>query len=249
MRLITTLTTANLKSRYRNTIYGFLWVLLNPILTYVVQVFAFTTIFQVRFANYGVFLLAGLFPWLFIVQSVEMCTGIFLNNGGIIKNIPLPPLLLVFVQILDNFINFFCAFVIIILYYSVFHSLSPMLFLYILIPTISLIIAVTSICTIFSLLNVRFRDLKFVVSFVFSLLFYLTPIFYSITQVPERLKFIIGNNPFYYLIHPYQHLLLANDIDYQFFEMVLRSYLFSFVLLGLAFLCWSKMKKFLVFYV
>lgn len=247
-RLVTVLTSANLKSRYRNTLWGFFWVLLNPILTYGVQVFAFTTIFQVRFANYPVYLLAGLFPWMFVVQSVEMCTGIFLNNGGIIKNIPVPPVLLVFVQILDNFINFICAFIILILYFSIFHSLNVLTVFYVLIPTIPLFIAVSSMCLIFSLLNIRFRDLKFIVSFVFSLLFYLTPIFYNIELVPGRLRGIIANNPFYYLIHPFQQILTSNG-SASFIHTVGKAYLFSFVLLFLAYQCWARMKKYLVFYV
>jgi ABC-type polysaccharide/polyol phosphate export permease len=82
LRLVRVLTGANIQSRYRNTFYGFLWVVMNPILTYAVQVFAFTTIFHVKSFNYPVYLLAGLFPWMFILQSVEMCTSIFLFNAS-----------------------------------------------------------------------------------------------------------------------------------------------------------------------
>lgn len=246
LRLIYTLTGANLKSRYRDTIYGFLWVLMNPVLTYGVQVFAFTTIFQVKFPNYSLYFLGGLFPWLFIVQSIEMCTGIFIYNGSIIKNIPISPFILVFVQILDNFINFISAFLLIILYYFFHGPLSAMSLLFLLIPLFSLLIAVSSLCLTFSLLNVYFRDLKFVVSFVFSLLFYLTPIFYSIDLVPVPMKKFIGNNPFYYLIHPFQKILTTNNfVMTDFFS----GYIFAFILLLIAYISWSKMKHHLVFYV
>ncbi|MBC7713604.1 MAG: ABC transporter permease [Rhizobacter sp.] len=247
-RLIVVLTIANLQSRYRNTFYGFLWVLMNPILTYAVQVFAFTTIFQVRFPNYAVYLLAGLFPWMFIVQSVDMCTGIFVNSGSIIKNIPMPPLLLVYVQVLDNFINFFCAFLLIIIYNVFFKSLNGLNVLYIVIPTISLLLATTSMSIFFSLLNVRFRDLKFVVSFIFSLLFYMTPIFYNIAQVPEHFRKFIGNNPLYFLLKPFQLILLSDGSEF-FVKSIIQSCVVSFILMGFALLCWKKMKKMLVFYV
>ncbi|MBC7429460.1 MAG: ABC transporter permease [Bacteriovorax sp.] len=248
MRLITVLTSANLKSRYRNTFYGFFWVLMNPILTYAVQVFAFTTIFQVRFPHYAVYLLAGLFPWMFIVQSVDMCTGIFVNSGSIIKNIPIPPLLLVYVQVLDNFINFFCAFLLIVIYNVVFKSLNYMSMFYIFIPTVSLLLATTSMSIFFSLLNVRFRDLKFVVSFVFSLLFYMTPIFYSIDLVPENFKKFIGNNPLYFLLKPFQQILLSESSEF-FLKSIVQSFSVSIFFMILALLCWKKMRKMLVFYV
>ena len=248
LRILGALTAANMKSRYRNTIWGFVWVLLNPVLTYAVQIFAFTMIFQVRFENYALYLLAGLFPWLFILQSADMCTGLFLNNGMIVKNIPIPPVLLVMVQVLDNFINFVCAFFILIIYFTLFGTLGGWSVLLVILPIFSLLLAVSSLCVLLATLNVWFRDLKFIVSFVFSLLFYLTPIVYSINQVPERFKWILIKNPFYFLIHPFQQLLHASDLT-SFSHAMMLSFSFSLALFAVAVLYWRKMKNLMVFYV
>lgn len=237
-----------MKSRYRNTIWGFVWVLLNPVLTYAVQIFAFTMIFQVRFENYALYLLAGLFPWLFILQSADMCTGMFLNNGMIVKNIPIPPVLLVMVQVVDNFINFICAFLILILYFTLFGPLGSWSLLLIILPILSLFLAVSSLCVLLATLNVWFRDLKFIVSFVFSLLFYLTPIVYSIHLVPDRFRWLLMKNPIYFLIHPFQQLLHSADMT-SFSYAMIQSFSFSIVLFIVAFFYWRKMKKIMVFYV
>jgi ABC-type polysaccharide/polyol phosphate export permease len=248
LRLVKVLTGANIQSRYRNTFYGFLWVVMNPILTYAVQVFAFTVIFQVKSFNYPVYLLAGLFPWLFILQSVEMCTSIFLFNATMIKNIPMSPMLLVLVQVLDNLSNFLCAYLILILYFVFNHTLSIFNVIYILIPTIPLLISVTSLCFIFSLYGVRYRDLRFVVSFAFSLLFYITPIFYHLELVPPQLRFIVFSNPIFYLIDPFQDILMSNGNNVLPISLVPAMGL-SALLAFLAYLAWRRMKKFLVFYV
>jgi ABC-type polysaccharide/polyol phosphate export permease len=248
LRLVRVLTGANIQSRYRNTFYGFLWVVMNPILTYAVQVFAFTTIFHVKSFNYPVYLLAGLFPWMFILQSVEMCTSIFLFNATMIKNIPMSPMLLVLVQVLDNLSNFLSAYLILILYFVFTHTLSIFNVAYILLPTIPLLISVISLCFIFSLYNVRYRDLRFVVSFAFSLLFYLTPIFYHVELVPERMRFIVYCNPFFYLIKPFQDILMSNGENI-FPDSLFLAFMLSAVLATMAYRSWKKMKKFLVFYV
>ncbi len=245
--VLLSMTLANLKSRYRNTFYGFLWVVLNPIITYLVQVFAFTMIFQSNFANYPLYLLGGLIPWLFIVQSVDMCTGIFLHNGHILKNLPINPLVLPLSQMIDNFINFICAFLILILYFASRGKISPVVIPILIAPVLSLFVMVTSLSIIFAVINVKYRDLKFIVSFVFTVLFFLTPIFYSVHIVPANIRMIISKNPFYFVIRPFQELFM-NGATITFFQSLAVSFGVSVTLVIIAFICWNKMKRNISFY-
>lgn len=247
LRIIYVLTLANLKSRYRNTFYGFLWVILNPILTFAVQAYAFTIIFKIQYLNYSQFLLSGLLPWIFIVQSVEMCTGIFVINNHFVRNLPVSPKVLVFTQVLDNFVNFLCSFLILILLSLVYYAGKFETFLLLPLPIFSLLIAVGAMCLLFANLNVIVRDLKFVISFVFSLLFYLTPIFYPVQFVPPQYRFITDLNPIYYLIKPFQ-LLTTEGAGVAFAKSLLMSYALSLVLVAISFVAWKKMKKYLILY-
>lgn len=248
LRIIYILTLANLKSRYRNTFYGFLWVIINPILIFAVQAYAFTIIFKIQYLNYTSFLISGLLPWLFIIQSVEMCTSIFIMNGSFIRNLPVSPLVLAYTQILDNFINFLCSFLILIV---IFFFKNPEKFktlLLIPLPIISLLLGTGSICLILALLNVLLRDLKFVVSFLFTLLFYITPIFYPPHFIPEQYRFITNFNPIYYLIKPFQ-LLTMNGPGREFFVAISYSFILSILFALLSFFTWKKMKQYLILYV
>lgn len=248
LRIIYALTQANLKSRYRNTFYGFLWVIINPILIFAVQAYAFTIIFKIQYSNYTSFLISGLLPWLFVIQAVDMCTSIFVANGPFIRNLPLSPLVLVYTQILDNFINFLCSFFILIV---VFFFKNPEKFktlFFIPLPVISLLLGTGSICIVLSLLNVLLRDLKFVVSFLFTLLFYITPIFYPPHFIPEQYRFVTIFNPIYYLIKPFQ-LLVMNGPGGEFLIAIAKSFALSMIFVLISFFTWKKMRKYLILYV
>ena len=248
LRIIYVLTMANLKSRYRNTFYGFLWVIINPILTFAVQAYAFTIIFKIQYLNYSTFLLSGLLPWLFIVQSIDMCTSLFVSNNHFIRNLPVSPLVLVYTQILDNLINFLCSFLILIVLFFFKNPAKTGILFLLPLPIISLAVGVGAMCLIFASVNVILRDLKFVITFVFSLLFYLTPIFYPVHFIPSQYRFIADFNPIYYIIKPFQ-VLTMEGANSEFYASLLRSYCLSFIMVGLSVLTWKRMKKYLILYV
>ena len=104
------LTVANLKTRYRNTSLGFLWVLLNPILIYGAQSYAFGRILKIDVSHYNLFLVTGLIPWIFITQSIEMTTSSILVSAPILKNMPIHPFVILISTVLDNLINFLSLF-------------------------------------------------------------------------------------------------------------------------------------------
>ena len=247
LRLIYVLTVANLRARYRNTFYGVIWVLLYPILMYGAQVFAFTVVFEVKDPNYPLYLLAGIIPWIFIVQSVEMCTGVYLQWGHSLKNLPIPALIIPSIQLLDNFINFFGAYFLILIFYAFQGKVTASQILISFFPTFSLVMFVSGMCTVFALINVRYRDLKFVLSFLFSLLFYLTPIFYSINSVPVSVRWLIGNNPFHFLLRPFQELFINGTTD-NFYHYQYVAFFMAFLSLLISYLSWRKLKNNVVFY-
>lgn len=248
LSLLKTLTVASIKSRYRNTIYGLVWVILNPISTYLVQIFAFSVIFQIRFPNYPLYLMSGLLPWIFIVQSIDMCTGIFLSGVQFLKNVPIPPILLPLVQLLDNFLNFFFAIFLVLIYFLYNQSITLEHIAWLVLPMLPLLLCVSSVCIIFSLFNAKYKDVKFIVNFIFSLMFYLTPIFYKIDQVPENVRHYIALNPIYIIIKPFQELLI-NGPNLNFFISMTHATLLTIIFLILAFFVWKKMKRIVVFYV
>lgn len=238
---IKALTSANLKTRYRGTVSGFLWVLLNPVLIFGAQSYAFYIIVDLKVENYLLFLLSGLLPWIFLTQSLDMCTSIFLHNGRFLKSFPVHPLASLGAQILDNAINFIVAFLLLLIPLSFINHFEYKNLILIPIPILIMTVAVTGICWLFATVNVFFRDLKFVIGFLMTVSFYLTPIFYPENFVNPRFHFLIKLNPFYPLIEPFREIV-TNPFTTHFIVLCVNATFVAGSMMFLAILFW-RIKK------
>ncbi|MFI5360463.1 MAG: ABC transporter permease [Elusimicrobiota bacterium] len=208
-RQVAALTLANLKSRYRKTLAGFAWVVLNPILMYTVQCYVFRYILRISLPHYGLFLLSGLLPWIFILQSLEMCTPVLVNSGRLLKSFPTNPLVYVFAQLLDNLINFSAAFLIVLAPLWLYENVDPRGLFCLPLAAALLFLGVLAISWLLSVLNVFFRDTRFLVTFSMGVCYYVTPIFYPIEFVPEKIRWLVKLNPFYAMIVPFHAAMLG----------------------------------------
>src|SRR3989344_685929 len=111
-----TLVEINLKIRYRQTVIGFLWVILNPIVLYFVQVYLFSRILNRSDSSYYFYLLSGLLPWFYLSQTAEMGCDYISSNSGLIKNLNIHPFKLIASLAVENYINMLCASIIIFFY-------------------------------------------------------------------------------------------------------------------------------------
>ena len=235
-------TAANLKSRYRGTFAGFLWVALLPVLTFAAQAFAFKIILKIEIENYYVFLVSGLIPWIFIQTSVDTCAGIFVNNGKLLKSFPISPLTLLAAQLLDNFVNFIAAFLLVLIPMALLSKIPIAHLLLVPLCMSILVVGVFGLTWATATLNVFFRDLRFVVSFVLSCAFFLTPIIYTVAFIPEEYRWLTYYNPLFMLIQPFQHLS-ATQIGSEFWLAIMRALIISLCFIVIAKLLWHRKRN------
>ncbi len=217
------LTIASLKSRYRKTITGMLWVIANPLLMFGVQSLVFKKFLRINVPDYYLFLLGGLIPWIFITQTLQMCTPIFVGHTQLMKSFKIHPHVLIFSQILDNLFNFMLTLFVLLVPTYFIHGLSFTHLLLLPLPLISLIISVTAMSTILTTLNVFFRDTNFVLGFLISIMFFLTPIFYPVEFMPQEYQWMVNLNPIYHLIEPIRDIV-NGKVENQFLIHLLKSY-------------------------
>ena len=243
------LTKASLKSRYRNTWSGYLWVILNPLLIYSVQSYAFQHILKLNVVNYPIYLALGILPWIFIVSTVEMSVGIFINNGRLLKSYKINPVVFMLSQLIDNFINFFSASLIVLALLAFFNHLEILKFILLIFPLISLFIFVGSFSFFCSLVQVFFRDLRFILSFLFQILFFITPIFYPEELIPDAVRTVHQVNIFSILLRPFQ-LFSTNDFMLDtFMLLLLKSFAVSILFFVGSLLLWKRKKNELYHYI
>ncbi len=247
-RQVKTLTKASIKARYRNTFAGVLWVVLSPLLMFSAQGYAFKFVLRIKFDNYPLFLLSGLLPWIFFIQSIQMGTTIFVVHGRLLKSFPLHPLVCLISLILDNLINFSLTFVLILLPLLFFtEGATVSHFLLIPLPLLSLLIATVGSAWFLATLQVFFHDTRYIVDFVSSIAFYLTPIFYPKQFVGPEWYALVDYNPLAILLTPLQALSRTQLPD-DFVFSVFASFGVSLSIFALAFVFWYRKKNLVYLY-
>lgn len=233
------LTIASIKSRYRKTWAGFIWVILNPILMFGVQSIVFKKFLRLDMPDYFLFLLGGLLPWIFFTSTVQMGTPIFVQQAQLLRSFKINPWVVLGSQVLDSFINFTASFILIMLPFY-FSSDKPLLSLLLLpVALLPLLLGTLSITVILSVLNVFYRDINFVMGFVFSLLFFLTPIFYPVSYVPDEYKWMVLVNPVNYFIEPFRSIIHTSNFD-GFLLILGQSFAAAGVFILLALFVWKR---------
>jgi len=235
------LTVASLKSRYRKTFAGFIWVVLNPLLMFGVQSLVFKTFMRIQVPDYNLFLLGGLLPWIFFSSTIQMTTPLFVSQSHLLRSFKINPMVIFGSQVLDNFINFVASFLLIVLpfYLSTGRDFSTLLLLPL--ALIPLLIGTLSIGVALSTINVFFRDTNFVMGFIFNLLFYVTPVFYPKEYIPTNWQWIVDFNPAIYLLNPFRSLIYFSDGT--FWMATLKGFGVSLVLFSTAVIIWKRKRN------
>jgi lipopolysaccharide transport system permease protein len=186
-----------LKVRYRQTLLGAGWILLQPLLTVVVMSTIFGAILRVpsHGVPYPIFVLSALLPWSFFASSINRACWSLLSNAHIITKIYFPRILIPVSAVLAGLVDLLVGMVLlagVLLAYGT----APSLRLLFIVP-LTLVLALVALA--FSLwasaANVRYRDLSFVVPFVTQIWMYLTPVIYPLDLVPARYRFLFEINP------------------------------------------------------
>jgi lipopolysaccharide transport system permease protein len=242
------LTFANMKARYRKTIAGFLWVILNPIILYLVQSIVFKKVLKIEIPDYTLFLLGGLLPWIFITNTLEMSIPYLYNSHNLLRGFRINPLLLVLSQVLDNFFNFIVAFIIILIPVFFISPSDKTAFYLLPLPIIILFFSISALSSFASLINVFYRDTKFVLTFLLNIMYFITPIFYPIDFVPREYRIIIELNPLYYLVEAFRSALYQFDANF-FWLSLAKASVVCIVINAFSYLYWRKRKNDLYYYI
>lgn len=203
------MTEKELRARYKYTVFGFLWLVANPILQMLVIGFVFSFFVKEPVEHYYYFLFTGLLVWNFFSLSLTKTTPCIVFERSLIKKAYFPRAVIPLSIILSNFIHFVLAFVLFLIPISFLNTLSINSIFYLLIAYCVLLIFTIGLSLLTSALNVRFRDVNFFVSAALLLWFYATPIVYSLSQMPRDLLWLWRFNPMTSILQLFQHALLG----------------------------------------
>jgi len=195
--------------RYRRTLLGYLWTLINPLLMITAMALVFSSLFKADLKTFVIFLLTGMIPWNFFSSVVTQCSTAFISNEGLIKKIYLPkvifPLSVAFVFLIDSLLALAALLILIPL---VGGSLSWSL-LFLPVSFVLLFLFSMGLGLIMAIVTVYFRDLQYVIMIVTQGLFYLTPILYKSDALTGKVTWLVKLNP----VTPFIALFRVPTID------------------------------------
>lgn len=211
--LVKNLVHKDLKLKYRGSVLGVAWSLLNPLLLLSVYTIAFKYVLRVQQENYPYFLLVGLLPWNFFSGAVLASTGAIVGNGNLIKKIYFPREILPIATVLFGFAQYLLALVVflpaLVLISGVPLGWSALLFF----PLLALHLLFTvGLAFVLSALTTAFRDVAHFTEVALLLLFWMTPIVYPVTMAPSKLHLVFRLNPMAAFTVAYQDVLFWSRV-------------------------------------
>jgi ABC-type polysaccharide/polyol phosphate export permease len=187
--LLRNLVVKDLKLKYRGSIFGFIWSLANPLLMIAVYTVAFTYILRLRTPAFVFYLMLGILAWTFFANAIAMSAGAIVDNGGLVRSVWFPRAILPIATVLFNFAQYLLTAVVFLPVMLVIYRVAPappmLAFPVFLLLQLALTIGLALIIAVGTAF---FRDVRHFVDVALAILFWLTPVVYETTQVPERLR-------------------------------------------------------------
>lgn len=210
--LLKNLVVKDLKVKYRNSFLGFLWSLLNPLMMIVVYSIALRYILRVQLDNFTLFLISGILPWNFFSAAMMASTEAVIGNANLIKKIDFPREILPLSTVLFYLVQLLLALL-------VFFPLMPLLGakLTLALAAFPLVLLLhwtfaAGVALFLSAITVFYRDVKYLTEVGLLILFWMTPIVYDLSMVPEAARSIFRLNPLAAYITAYRDIFYRGHV-------------------------------------
>ena len=199
----------DMKLRYRRSVIGVAWSLLNPLAQLLVLNFVFKRVLPLDIPNYTVFLFTGLLVWNWFSTSLYSATSAIVDNRELVKRPGFPAPLLPVVSLTSNFIHFLLALP--VLLFFTWTGGIPLTRAALALPLVFAVqfVFTLSMAYLVAGLHVTFRDTQYLLGIFLLLGFYLSPVFYDPSAIPAAYQSIYRLNPMVVLIDAYRRILIS----------------------------------------
>lgn len=236
----------DVKVRYKQTTIGLLWALLRPFLTMVV----FTIIFG-NFAGmnsdktipYAIVVFAGLLPWQFFSSSFSSASESLILNSNLLTKVYFPRLIVPISAIVTNFVDFLISFFILIILMIYFQFLPSYNIVFLPFFIILTILLSCGLGIYLAVLNVKYRDFRYVTPFIVQMGLYISPVGFSSKFVPEKWQLLYNLNPMVGIIDGFRWCIIGDTSASPFTLNFLISIILTFAILLFSIYKFRKLEK------
>ncbi|MCX9073312.1 MAG: ABC transporter permease [Candidatus Methanoperedens sp.] len=210
--LIKNLVISDLKTKYSGSVLGFAWSMLNPLMMMLVLYFVFNNIFKLTQENLAMYLLIGLTGWRFFALGTSMAMMSIVGRPSLVTKIYIPREILTFSTVISALISSLLEFLVLIPLLIIFGVNLKITILIFPLLHILYFLIVYGIGLALASLYVYYRDLNQIWEVLLQMGFFLSPIVYPLSQIPDKYIFYYMLNPITRIIEMYRNVLLRGDI-------------------------------------
>ncbi len=210
--LLQLLVVNRIKTRYKRSVLGVVWTLLNPLLNTLVLTIAFSQIFRFNVPNYAIYILSGLLFWNFFAQSTMDAMDTLVWGSSLLKRIYIPRTIFAVAVVGNGLVNYFLALIPLAVVMLILRH--PFTLNLLAIPLAILILGMFTLGMglLLSTLAVFFVDLVYIFNVLLSVWFYLTPIIYPLSILPQRFLPFFRLNPLVHLLQIFRALIYEGNM-------------------------------------
>jgi lipopolysaccharide transport system permease protein len=212
----------DIKVRYKQTVLGAAWAIIQPFFTMVVFSLFFGRLAKIPSDGlpYTVFCYAALVPWTFFANGLSQASDSLVSNSNLIKKVYFPRLVIPIATVLSGIVDFILAFLV-LLGMMFYYGLTPTIHI-LLLPAFLLLALVTGlgVALWLSAMNVQFRDVRYVIPFVLQFWLFATPIAYPSSLLSEPWRTFYGINPMVGVVEGFRWALLGADAGLSLMSLV-----------------------------
>jgi lipopolysaccharide transport system permease protein len=238
--LLKNLILKDFRVRYRNMSLGMFWSLLNPLVMLVVWNFVFTKIFINPTPHFSLFILCGIVPFNFFTVGWQSGTGSLVDNAGLIKRVPIPREIVPIASVLSNCLHVVIQMALLLVFVLASGLGVNVYWLYLPLIWGLELVFICGLALLFSAFNVYVRDTRYFVESSSLVLFWLVPIFYPFSMVPQRFKDLYQFNPIAALVLAMRDIVL--DAKAPSHVLLIKLTFVSFLALGAGFVGFRRLK-------
>ena len=207
--LLRQLIARNIKTRYKRSVLGILWTLLNPLLMMIVLTLVFSHVFRFQAVNYPVYALCGLILWNFFAQTTTGAMSELLWGGSLMNRIYLPRAIFAATALGTGLVNLVLSLIPLLLLMVVTGAPIRAAILFLPVPILLTTLFALGLALFLSTLSVYFSDVVEMYQIVLTAWMYLTPIIYPKEALPAKYHWLLNFNPFYHLLEVFRAPLHA----------------------------------------
>jgi|SRR5256885_115609 len=245
--LIWALALKELRIRYKRSLLGFLWALLNPALLMIILTVVFGSLMRFSIHHYAIFLLSMLLPWTFFAQSLAYSVESVVGNAQLLKKIRVPKFVFPLAAVIANIINFFLSLIPLALLIVLLRFPLHWTWLYLPVPMLGLFLFTLGASFFFAAANVFYRDVSHIIQIILSAWFYVSPIIYSLDFIPAKHRWLFRLNPMLYVLNGFRLSIYYGLLPSP--QSVFMSVACGLVALMIGFAVFRRYEDLFVFYV